>query len=82
MESLRTNIHPRLNAYRQAPYVIRMKVTFLYWLQVIRDDSGYWSQIETYISSHSEAQFSHSVCPECLERLYPEMGKPPDGLKR
>ena len=51
----------------------------------IRDDSGYWNQIETYISHQSEAQFSHSVCPECLERLYPEMRdareRMPDGLK-
>ncbi len=36
----------------------------------IRDDSGYWNQIETYIESRSKAQFSHGVCPECLEKLY------------
>ncbi|MDL1963176.1 MAG: transporter substrate-binding domain-containing protein [Deltaproteobacteria bacterium] len=38
----------------------------------IRDDKGYWKQIETYISEHSEAQFSHSICPECAQKLYPE----------
>ncbi len=38
----------------------------------IRDDEGYWNQIEVYISDHSEAVFSHSICPECVERLYPE----------
>ena len=38
----------------------------------IRDDSGYWQQIEIYISSHSEAEFSHGLCPDCLKRLYPE----------
>ena len=37
----------------------------------IRDDKGYWSQIESYITDHSEAQFSHSICPDCLEKLYP-----------
>lgn len=37
----------------------------------IRDDDGYWNQIEVYIASHSEAEFSHSICPECVERLYP-----------
>lgn len=37
----------------------------------IRDDRGYWSQIETYISSHSEAQFTHSICPDCEKLLYP-----------
>ncbi len=38
----------------------------------IRDDQGYWNQIEEYIRNHSEAEFSHSICPDCLERLYPE----------
>lgn len=39
----------------------------------IRDDEGYWRQIEAYISSHSEAQFSHGICPECAMELYPEL---------
>jgi len=37
----------------------------------IRDDKGYWNKIESYISEHSEAEFSHSICPECSRRLYP-----------
>ncbi|MBF0498255.1 MAG: sensor with HAMP domain protein, partial [Deltaproteobacteria bacterium] len=37
----------------------------------IRDDQGYWTQIESYIRKHSEAQFTHGICPECAERLYP-----------
>lgn len=39
----------------------------------IRDDKGYWNQIESYIAKHSEAEFSHGVCPECAEKLYPEL---------
>lgn len=39
----------------------------------IRDDKGYWNQIEAYISEHSEAEFSHSICPECTRRLYPDL---------
>lgn len=39
----------------------------------IRDDKGYWNQIEAYISDHSEAQFSHSICPQCAEKLYGEI---------
>jgi len=39
----------------------------------IRDDKGYWNQIESYIRDHSEANFSHSICPECSEKLYPEI---------
>lgn len=36
----------------------------------IRDDKGYWNQIESYIRDHSEAQFSHSICPECVKKYY------------
>lgn len=38
----------------------------------IRDDKGYWQQIEGYIRDHSEAEFSHGICPECAKKLYPE----------
>jgi hypothetical protein len=37
----------------------------------IRDDKGYWNQIEMYIRDHSEAEFSHGICPECAKKLYP-----------
>jgi CHASE3 domain sensor protein len=39
----------------------------------IRDDKGYWNQVETYIRDHSDAKFSHGLCPECAMRLYPEI---------
>ncbi len=38
----------------------------------IRDDKGHWNQIEDYISDHSEAGFSHSMCPECTKKMHPE----------
>ena len=38
----------------------------------IRDDKGYWNQIEAYIRDHSEAEFSHGICPECTRKLYPQ----------
>jgi PAS domain S-box-containing protein len=41
----------------------------------IRDDKGYWNQIESYISEHSEAEFSHGICPECAKKLYPDFYK-------
>ena len=41
----------------------------------IRDDKGYWNQIESYIANHSEVDFSHSICPECAKKLYPEFYK-------
>lgn len=39
----------------------------------IRDDKGYWNQIETYIQNHSEAEFSHGICPDCAKTLYPDI---------
>jgi hypothetical protein len=39
----------------------------------IRDDSGYWNQIESYIRDHTEAEFSHSLCPICAEKLYGDL---------
>jgi CheY-like chemotaxis protein len=41
----------------------------------VRDDRGYWNQIEVYIRDHSEAEFSHGICPECAKKLYPEYFK-------
>jgi len=38
----------------------------------IRDDKGYWNTIEIYIQNHSEAKFSHGICPQCMKKLYPE----------
>jgi Na+/melibiose symporter-like transporter len=38
----------------------------------IRDDTGYWNQIESYIRSHSEAEFTHGICPDCAKKLYPD----------
>jgi DNA-binding response OmpR family regulator len=38
----------------------------------IRDDKGVWQHMESYIREHSEAEFTHSVCPECAKKLYPE----------
>ena len=39
----------------------------------IRDDQGYWNQIESYIAERSEVDFSHSICPVCAKKLYPQI---------
>jgi len=39
----------------------------------VRDDKGFWNQIESYIRDHSEADFTHSICPECAKELYPDL---------
>ena len=51
----------------------------------IRDDKGYWNQLELYIQQNSDALFSHGLCPDCVQKLYPEFANadeispPPDG---
>lgn len=42
----------------------------------IRDDQGYWKQIEDYVQDHSEAEFSHGICPDCMKKLYKEYSEP------
>jgi len=44
----------------------------------IRDDKGYWEQVDAYVTRHTEAQFSHGLCPECMKKLYPEFCKNDD----
>jgi PAS domain S-box-containing protein len=41
----------------------------------VREDNGYWTQIEAYVRDHSEAEFSHCICPACEKRLYPEFAE-------
>jgi two-component system sensor histidine kinase TtrS len=43
----------------------------------IRDDKGYWKQIESYIRTRTDAEFTHSICPECAQKLYPDLQDDP-----
>ena len=42
------------------------------WCKRIRDDRGYWSQVEAYVKKHTEAEFTHGICPECMEKQRPK----------
>ncbi|MBI5848912.1 MAG: HAMP domain-containing protein [Nitrospirae bacterium] len=42
------------------------------WCKKIRDDKGYWKMLDVYVSEHSDAEFSHGICPECLKKVSPE----------
>lgn len=44
----------------------------------VRDDQGYWEQIEAFIRNHSDAEFTHLVCPTCAKKLYPDLDLYPD----
>ena len=41
----------------------------------VRDDKGYWTQVEAYLHEHSEIEFSHGLCPDCMKKLYPNLAK-------
>jgi len=41
----------------------------------IRDDGGYWHEVEVYVKNHTEAEFSHGLCPECAKKIYPKSFK-------
>ena len=48
----------------------------------IRDDKNYWQRVEGYISAHSEARFSHGICPDCFETVIkPELAKRQGAMK-
>ena len=49
------------------------------WCKKVRDDTGYWNQIEEYVGEHSQAEFSHGICPDCKAKYGPrsaESGHP------
>jgi len=48
----------------------------------IRDDNGYWNQLEVYFRDNSEIEFSHSICPACVQKLYPELFENEEGKGR
>lgn len=45
----------------------------------IRNDQGYWKQVETYLSEHTEVLFTHGICPDCVKKLYPRFCDEKDG---
>jgi len=76
-ESLRQHFYERLQEQKNELEAASFKIKTLSGLipicsscKKIRDDSGYWNRIESYIQKHSEAKFSHSMCPECSDELY------------
>ncbi len=76
-------------SFNQTPKLLSGLIPICASCEKIRDDRGYWSQVETYIATHSEAKFSHGICPDCIKTLYPEIypemfpnGHEPNGDRR
>ncbi len=57
-------------AYQKRIETLKGIVPICSFCKQIRDDKGYWSQVEEYVAKHTEAQFSHGVCPHCMEKHY------------
>lgn len=45
------------------------------WCKNIRDDKGYWDGVEAYVSAHTQAEFTHSICPDCEKKFFPTVDK-------
>jgi GAF domain-containing protein len=71
----RDTLLQQLNAAAANIKVLRGLIPICASCKKIRDDKGYWNQIEVYVADHSEADFTHGCCPECAKRLYPDAYK-------
>jgi PAS domain S-box-containing protein len=55
--------------------ILRGLLPICAYCKQIRDDKGYWHQMDAYIRDHSEAEFSHRICPKCTKKFYPELNQ-------
>lgn len=62
-----------IKAYQKKIDTLRGIVPICSYCKQIRDDKGYWNQVEEYVSKHTEAEFSHGICPECIKKHFPEI---------
>ena len=62
-----------LKVYKERMDTLRGIVPICSYCKQIRDDKGYWRQVESYVAKHTEAEFSHGICPNCMENHYPDM---------
>lgn len=72
METERENLIRELKSALQQVKTLRGLLPVCANCKKVRDDEGYWQALDKYITDHSEAQVSHSICPDCLVKLYPE----------
>jgi signal transduction histidine kinase len=77
-EQLEEQVRERTKGLKQALEQIKTLrgiIPICSYCKQIRDDKGYWSQVEQYVSEHSEAEFSHGICPRCMREHFPETAK-------
>ncbi|MFH1007604.1 MAG: GAF domain-containing protein [Candidatus Latescibacterota bacterium] len=68
-------IHTSLQKAFEEIRVLRGMIPICSNCKKIRDDAGYWHEVEVYIHNHTEADFTHGICPDCFRKLYPEYAK-------
>ena len=71
-EKERDNLIEELRTALDEVKTLRGLIPICVHCKSIRDDAGYWNKIEEYLLDHSDAQFTHGICPECARKLYPE----------
>jgi PAS domain S-box-containing protein len=76
IEEERTNLISHLNETLSKVKTLSGLLPICASCKKIRDDHGYWQKLETFFHEHSEAEFSHSICPDCMRLLYPEYAPP------
>ncbi len=75
MEQERENLIAELEAALARIKVLSGLLPICASCKRIRDAQGHWQQLEVYIHDHSDAEFSHGICPDCAQRLYPEFAQ-------
>ncbi len=75
MEAERTHLIKHLNETLAKVKTLSGMLPICASCKKIRDDRGYWQKLETFLHNHSSAEFSHSMCPECMQRLYPQFAR-------
>jgi hypothetical protein len=65
-----------LIAYQKRIETLRGIIPICSYCKEIRDDKGYWNQVEAYVAKYTDAQFSHSICPKCLKKHFPQFCHP------
>ncbi len=72
---LEVGLHKQLEDALEQIKVLRGVLPICASCKRIRDRKGYWNQLEAYIKEHSEAEFSHGICPDCAKKLYPDFAE-------
>lgn len=67
--------HLTIRAYQKKIATLRGIVPICAYCKKIRDDQGYWNQVEAFVEKHTEAEFTHAYCPSCIEEHYPGMSE-------